>query len=130
MNIPTTFIYWTTHIRDTWRINNQNWIFPLTNRIIGLCVILSIGIIIWKWQSLPPLVPLLRSHPWGSDRLVSPYWLFLLPLASLCWHIIDITISIMFTHEHRIFTQVLLLSSMVVAILSTIITVSVIFLVI
>jgi hypothetical protein len=116
--------------RTVWKTHNQNWIFPLTNRIVGLCVLLSVSIIIWKWNSLPPLVPLLRSRPWGGDRLVPPFWLFVIPFSTLFWHVLNINIIFWLTREHRIFTQVLLLSSIIISILSTVITVAVIFLVI
>jgi hypothetical protein len=130
MNIKKIFTQSFTYIREIWTVHNQNWMFPLTNRIVGLCILLSISIIIWKWNSLPPLVPLLRSHPWGEDRLVSPFWLFLIPLSCLFWHTVNITIAFSLTREHRIFTQVLFLSSVILAILSAITTVTVIFLVV
>lgn len=130
MNIKLVFTHTFSTIRDLWKNQNQNWIFSLTNRIVGLCIILSISIIIWKWNSLPPLVPLLRSHPWGNDRLVSPFWLFAIPVSSFFWHVLNITIGFWLTRDHRIFTQVLFLASIIISVLSAIITVAVIFLVI
>jgi hypothetical protein len=130
MDIKKIFTHSRVTVREIWIIHNQNWIFPLTNRIVLLCIVLSISIIIWKWNSLPPLLPLLRSRPWGDDRLIPSFWIFTLPFSSFLWHMANISIVFSLTRTHRIFTQVLLLSSMIISILSAIATISVIFLVI
>ena len=52
-------------------------------RITATAAVVGVGSLALYWRSLPPEIPLLYSRPWGQDQLVSPYFLWLLPLISL-----------------------------------------------
>ena len=56
----------------------------LANLISGVVAIVAIVTCLLVFnKSLPPQVPLLYSLPWGQDQLVSPKWLWGLPLVIL-----------------------------------------------
>lgn len=117
------------HIRSAWHTIAANWVVSLSHKFVLVFVALSLGILLWRWRVLPPLVPLWYSRPWGADQLAAPYWLFLLPAASILLYIINVIVSIYLTAEYLIFTQMLFLSSLIVSILSFIALIKIIFLV-
>ncbi len=48
-------------------------------RLTAGCVAIGIGLIGLFWKQLPPEIPLLYSQSWGSEQLVKPMWLWLIP---------------------------------------------------
>lgn len=108
---------------------SANWFLNLVHKFILALFVLSIGILIWKWRALPPLVPIWYSRPWGASQLASPYWLLILPLASIAFYAVDLLVSIYVTSEYLIFTQILFLSSLIVSVLSFVALLKIIFLV-
>jgi hypothetical protein len=56
------------------RLNLWQWRVTTTQAIVGF------GLLAMFWKSLPPEVPLFYSRPWGQDQLVSPYFLWTVPL--------------------------------------------------
>lgn len=129
MNIPGFLKQESAFIRSSLKIQNANWIYSLSMKIILGCFFISIALIIWRRPMLPPMIPLWYSKAWGGDRLASAYWIFLLPVMSLVWHGLDIILSIYVTREHYIFTQVLFLSSLFVALFSMIAVANIVFLI-
>jgi hypothetical protein len=117
-------------VKKFWAFQKQNWLFTLTNRVISLCIIISVVTILINWKTLPPLIPLWKSRPWGGDELAKPIVLFLLPSVSILWHICNIILSGTLVKEHRIFSQILYLSSLFVGVFSCIEVVTIIYLVI
>ncbi len=107
----------------------KNWFISLVHKFILVLFILSIGLLLWRWRVLPPMVPLWYSRPWGADQLASPYWLFILPVASLILYGINFLVGIYVTGEYLIFTQMLFLSSLVVSLLSFVALMKILFLV-
>ena len=96
----------------------KNVIILWTSRITFLFIIISLSILLFFWKNLPPEIPLWYSKPWGVDRLAKPYWLFLLPGASLVWFCVNAFLSIRVTKNHLVFSQILFLSSLLVSIFS------------
>ena len=117
------------HAQSVWRTLSANWIVSLSHKFVLICFVLSLGILLLRWGLLPPMVPLWYSRPWGADQMTEPYWLFLLPAASIFLYIINVLVSIYFTAEYLIFTQMLFLSSLIVSLLSFIALVKIVFLV-
>ena len=117
------------HAQSVWRTLSTNWVISLSHKFVLICFVLSMGILLWRWRLLPPMVPLWYSRPWGADQLTAPYWLFLLPAASMFLYIVNVLVSIYFTAEYLIFTQMLFLSSLIVSLLSFIALVKIVFLV-
>lgn len=108
---------------------STNWFIRLVHKFILILFVLSLGILLWRWHMLPPMVPLWYSRPWGADQLASPYWLFMLPLASIILYGINFLVSMYVTREYLIFTQMLFLSSLIVSLLSFISLIKILFLI-
>lgn len=107
----------------------KNWFISLTHKFILFLFVLSIGLLLWRWRMLPPMVPLWYSRPWGEDQLASPFWLFILPVASLLLYGINVFVSMYVLAEYLIFTQMLFLSSLIVSLLSFIALTKILFLI-
>lgn len=80
--------------------------------------IFSLLYILLRFPKLPPLVPLWYSRPWGADQLASPLWLFILPLGSMVWYVVNVAISVYLAKEYLVFTQMMFLSSLLVSFMS------------
>ncbi len=120
------------HINErlaAWKMIQSNWLIQLTHKFVVLFVVASIGIIVWRWNRMPPLIPLWYSRPWGADQLAPPVWLFILPIGSLCIYFINLVIGMYVTAEYLIFTQMLFISSFVVNFLSFVTLLTVIFII-
>ena len=121
--------YYTRAARDTILSLQKSWVIALVTRFVLIFFVLSIGIIIWKWESLPPQIPLLYSLPWGEDRLVHPRVLFMLPLVSLFWFSINVLISAFDADTYAVFVQILFIASFIVSFISFITVLNIVFLV-
>ncbi|MBI3385597.1 hypothetical protein HY031_00765 [Candidatus Gottesmanbacteria bacterium] len=119
----------THRISSTWRALRTNWLIVLIHKSVLVLTSVSVILILWKWRSLPPLVPLWYSRPWGADQLTSPLFLFLLPLGNVFWYGIDFLLAAYVTSEYLIFTQALFSTTLVVSLLSLITLVKIVFLV-
>jgi hypothetical protein len=113
----------------TWKELSRNHIISVVNRLVVGLTAASIAVIAWFWRFLPPLVPLWYSRPWGEDRLATPAWLFVLPAGALVWYAVSIIIATYVTREYLTFTQILLLTTLLGAILSFVTLVKILFLV-
>ncbi len=101
----------------------------MVHRFVLVLFVLSIGILLFRFRLLPPMVPLWYSRPWGQDQLASPFWLFLLPLSSLGWYGVNVLVRKYLTADYLIFTQMLYASSLAVSVLSFFALVKILFLV-
>lgn len=43
---------------------------------------MMVAVFLFKFQNLPPQIPLFFTLPWGEDQLVDVWFIFLLPLLS------------------------------------------------
>lgn len=116
-------------IYTKWKELSGNWLVSIINKFVLLCVLISLGVIFWRWHLLPPAVPLWYTKPWGTDQLAHPYWLFLLPIGSLLIYLVNVIASVYITADYLIFTQLLFLTSFLVSFLSLITLVQILFLV-
>lgn len=117
------------NIYQTFITLKKNWVISVANRFVWLFFILTVILLILKWNDLPPLVPLLYSKSWGPERLVQPLWLLVLPFGSLFWYLITIIVSSHESAKYLIFIQMLFLSSFIVSLISFVCLVRIIFLV-
>lgn len=129
MNIVKTLSGESAKVKTAWNAVKTNWFISLVHKFILILFILSMGLLLWRWHMLPPMVPLWYSRPWGADQLTSPYWLLILPLASLLLYGINFLVSMYVMAEYLIFTQMLFLSSLVVSLLSFVALMKILFLV-
>src|SRR3990167_5841673 len=51
--------------------------------LYGMTLVLFVVITIWKWQFMPPELPLFYSLPRGEDQLVTPVTFLLIPFSSV-----------------------------------------------
>jgi hypothetical protein len=107
-----------THVFQTWKELRRNRVIAIVNRLLLLLTLASLAAFVWYWRSLPPQVPLWYSRPWGLERLAHPAWLLLLPTSTLVWYALAVVMSAYITREYLIFTQVLLLTTLLGSFLS------------
>ena len=110
-------------------MTETNWVIMLSRRLTIACIVVSAIILLWRYQTLPPLVPLWYGKPWGADRLAHPLWLLLLPVASLIILIINTIASRTITRDMLIFSQILAATALLVSILSLVTLAKIVFLV-
>ncbi len=82
--------------------------------IVGTAIVITV-----YFSQLPPQIPLYYSRPWGDDQLTTPIFLFLLPLGSLFWYLVTVVCIAFETHQYRVFSQLLLIFSLIVTVLAT-----------
>lgn len=114
------FSYHQDIIRSGYRKLKNNWTFTLSNRFILGSTLISTGLIAWRFQSLPPQVPLWFSRPWGQDELAAPGWLFFLPAGILVWHLFNFLAAVYVVIENRVFTQILFFTSILISVMALI----------
>lgn len=47
--------------------------------ILLISNLLILIIFVWRWQKLPPQIPLFYNKPWGEDQLVDSWLIFIIP---------------------------------------------------
>jgi len=112
-----------------WEQIKNNWLIQATSRAVFFLNAASVICIAARLTSLPPLVPLWYSRPWGADQLTHPLWLFILPAGSMALYVVNRAIGVYLTAEYLIFTQMAFLTSLLVSLLSFIAVVKILFLV-
>jgi hypothetical protein len=124
-NLPTQ----TGRVHTTWETIKTNWFIGLVHKFILILFVVSVGFLLWHWTSLPPLVPIWYSRPWGADQLAPPLFLWILPVGSLVLYGVNFLIAVYVSREYLIFTQMLYLSSLIVSVLSCIALIKILYLV-
>lgn len=107
-------------LQTSWNQLKTNWIIGLTTKGVLALYCFSLLVLLLTERSLPPLVPLWYSAPWGVDRLAHPLWLFLLPCFGLVWQIINMIIAFSIPIEYLTFIQFLFINSFLVNLLASI----------
>jgi len=115
--------------REAWQTVKKNWIIQVVNKTVVATLLIALILIAWRWNRLPPKIPLWYSRPWGIDQLAPPIWLFLLPLGGLAIYFINLFVSEYLIAEYLIFTQMLFLSSLLINVLSLVTLVKILFLI-
>ncbi len=109
--------------------SKDNWVLTVSRRLAIASVIAATILLVWRYPSLPPLVPLWYGKPWGTDRLAHPLWLMLLPAGSLVILIVNTIAGRRLTGDMLIFTQILAATALLVAVLSLVTLTKILFLV-
>lgn len=107
----------------------ENWIVAMSFRIAMILFVLSLILFAWRFNVLPPAVPLWYSKPWGTEQLAPPLLLLLLPFANLFWYAVDVIIVAWQGNRYRIFTQTLFLTTFLASFLSFVTLVKILFLI-
>jgi len=116
-------------VSQTTKTLQANWVVNVSIKFGLFFFVGSLALIAWRWRNLPSAVPLWYSKPWGADQLAQPLWLFLLPISSFFWQIVDVIIVTYQKDQYRIFTQALFLSTFLINFLSFVTLVKILFLV-
>ena len=112
--------------KEGWGNIRSLWLSHTTLKITILSFFVLIFLIIWKWPNIPSMIPLWYSKPWGQDQLAPSWWLLILPFFSISIFFFNLLVCILFTSSQRIFTQLLLMTSLVSSLLIFYITVNII----
>ena len=96
-----------SELGNFWQKTTSRRLFLLA---LGLIIFQSL-LIIFYFDSLPPQLPLFYSLPWGQSQLVSPQYLYLLPLSSLIILFIDV-FFILFLAKQKLLSTILLISTL------------------
>lgn len=107
----------------------QNWAITTATKLAIVSILVSTLTLVWRYGSLPPLVPLWYGKPWGTDRLAHPLWLILLPSGSFFILIINTLARRTITRDMLIFSQILAATALLVSILSLVTLTKILFLV-
>lgn len=108
------------------------WQQKINSRILRwnlFFICLQIGILIWKFTSLPPQVPLFYSLPWGNSQLTNNSSLFLLPTISIVILFIDNLFSVSFFKNLPLLSRLSITTSLLVSFFTTITLFKIIFLI-
>lgn len=107
----------------------MNWLLSTTRKLVFASILVSVILLLWRYPTLPPLVPLWYGKPWGADRLAHPLWLTLLPTGSIVILVINTIAARILTRDMLIFTQILAATTLLVAILSLVTLTKILFLI-
>lgn len=75
-----------------------------------------LAVMVWKWGTLPPEIPLYYSLPRGIDQLGSPLEFMFLPLFSTIIFIIHFTAALFIISWGKLAAKILLISAFVASV--------------
>ena len=75
------------------------------------------GIGLWKWQYLPPQVPIFYSLPRSSEQLARSIFVFILPLFSMVFFSVNFFLASIFYEKEKLASLFLIISSTVTSFL-------------
>jgi|WetSurMetagenome_2_1015567.scaffolds.fasta_scaffold620754_2 hypothetical protein len=93
-------------------------------------IISQITFLFWKFNLLPPQVPLYYSLPWGGSQLTNASLLFILPTISLILLLINHLFAISLTKISLLLSRLLLSISLVFSFLSLIALLHIVYLIV
>jgi hypothetical protein len=85
-------------------------------------VLVQFGMILMKFSSLPPQIPLYYSQPWGEVQLASASSIIILPVASVLVLIINNILAVFFLNSVQLLSRLLIVGSLAFSFFSTIAT--------
>jgi hypothetical protein len=92
-------------------------------------IITQIAFLFWKFNLLPPQVPLYYSLPWGESQLTQASLLFILPTISLILLLINNLFAISLTKTSLLLSRILLAISLVFSFLSLVALIHIVYLI-
>ena len=104
----------------TWKQFHTNPIIRISSIGILTLIAAAFGIFFFMYAKLPPMIPLWYSKPWSNDRLADTPWLLILPVFAIFWYIVNTFSSLILTKNHLVYAQILYVSSLFIALFSTI----------
>lgn len=92
-------------------------------------IIIQIAFLFWKFNSLPPQVPLYYSLPWGESQLAQASLLFIFPTISLILLLINHLFAISLTKTSLLLSRILLIISLIFSFLALIAILHIVYLI-
>lgn len=83
-------------------------------------IVVQIGLLAWKFTSLPTQVPLFYSLPWGESQLVRATSLFLLPTISIVALFIDNLFAVSFFKNQPLISRLSVIISLIISFFSAV----------
>jgi len=83
---------------------------------LGLALLMAVGIVL-VYKSLPQVVPMFFTEPWGEARLSHKALLYLLPSTAVVVTVVNVLIGRLIEKEHRALVHSLGVGTMLVAIM-------------
>lgn len=81
---------------------------------------LGFSFLIFSLGKLPPEVPLFYSRPWGEEQLGQWWQLFFLPVSSLIFFLINISLVVKIYSREKNLSQIIIGGQVIISLLSTI----------
>lgn len=97
-----------------WQEKSNHHIFRWNLVFIGGQLLL----LFFKFNSLPSQVPFYYSLPWGESQLASVSTLFILPMFSIIFLLVDHLLATFFINSIKIFSHLLVVASLIFSIFS------------
>lgn len=98
-------------------------------RLFGLLLAIFAAILIWKWNRLPPELPLFYSLPRGEEQLGSMFTLLLLPGLSLIIFLLHMLFGIYLIEKEQLAARILVSFSLLMTLVLLITFLKIVFLI-
>lgn len=92
-------------------------------------IIIQIAFLFWKFNFLPPQIPLYYSLPWGEGQLTQASLLFIFPTISLILLLINHLFAISLVKTSLLLSRILLIISLIFSFLSLVAILHIVYLV-
>lgn len=102
-------------------------LYSLTLTAIFLTI--SVLLVVFSYKSLPPLIPLFNSMPWGVTRLYSSEVVLILPLVFLLVILINTTITLLIYNRFTLLSRLITFNSFLVCLLGALAYLQILFLI-
>lgn len=83
---------------------------------LGIITLFTL-VLIWKWNHLPPQIPLFYSLPYGTEILGKKIQIFLLPFLTLTIFTLNLTFAIFIYKKEKLLAKILIFGGIFVAFL-------------
>jgi hypothetical protein len=84
-----------------------------------LIIVLTVALLYFR-TNYPPLMPLWYSRPWGPLRLAPPTTLYIVPILSLCFLVINHYLANLFKQNNLALSKILVWSALVTSLIGLI----------
>lgn len=108
------------------------WQEKINSRILRwniIFIIIQITFLFWKFNLLPPQVPLYYSLPWGESQLAQASLLFIFPTISLILLLINHLFAISLSKTSLLLSRILLIISLIFSFLSLVAILHIVYLI-
>ncbi|KKS98206.1 MAG: hypothetical protein UV73_C0003G0148 [Candidatus Gottesmanbacteria bacterium GW2011_GWA2_43_14] len=98
-------------------------------QIFLILMAVFMAVIVWKWQELPPELPLFYSLPRSEDVLGTPYTLLILPVLSIVIFMVHLAWAAQIYEREMLTSRILAVTALTVGLILLITFLRIIFLI-